>query len=133
MYEPKVIIPTEEQSEYKLMLFKEVIKLCEDNQPVNPFKTIYEEGEGLRIALNTTNDLPWAINYWDNEISNNNIKHVILGDPNPSSYSQEVLVNCISSCKNISTFHITEDWYMALINIDGLNKLVVNESKIKVL
>ena len=38
MYEPKVIIPTEEQSEYKLMLFKEVIKLCEDNQPVNPSK-----------------------------------------------------------------------------------------------
>ena len=83
--------------------------------------------------MNTTNDLPWAINYWDNEISNDNIKHVILGDPNPSSYSQEVLVNCISSCKNISTFHITEDWYIALINIDGLNKLVVNESKIKVL
>lgn len=134
MYEPKIIIPTEEQSEYKLMLFKEVIKFCEDNQPVNPFKTIYEEGEGLRIALNTTNDLPWAIRYWDNSDNwDSNIKHVILGDPNPNSYGKEVIMDCVSRCEHPSTFLFSKDWYMALINIDGTNKLVVNESKIKVI
>ena len=33
MYEPKVIIPEDYQSSYKLMLYKEVVKLCENNEP----------------------------------------------------------------------------------------------------
>ena len=85
-------------------------------------------------VLLPTNDLPWAIRYWDNSDNwDSNIKHVILGDPNPNSYGKEVIMDCISRCEHPSTFLFSKDWYMALINIDGTNKLVVNESKIKVI
>ena len=42
MYEPKVIISEEYQSSYKLMLYKEVVKLCENNEPVNPFQSFFQ-------------------------------------------------------------------------------------------
>ena len=62
MYQPKVIISETMQPAYKLMLYKEVERLCENNEPANPFKSsIIEEGEGLKIALNTTNDLQLSL------------------------------------------------------------------------
>ena len=115
MYQPKVIISETMQPAYKLMLYKEVERLCENNEPANPFKSsIIEEGEDLKVALNTTNDLQWAIKYWDDEISNNNIKHVILGDPDPAGYKKDIIEQVLSKCINKS------------------NNLVVKDSKIKV-
>ena len=50
MYQPKVIISETMQPAYKLMLYKEVERLCENNEPSNPFKSsIIEEGEGLSL------------------------------------------------------------------------------------
>ena len=132
MYEPKVIISEDKQSQYILMLYKEVIKLCEDNEPVNPFKSIYEEGEGIKIALNTTNDLPGAINYWDSEVSDKKFNYVIIGDPNPAGYKESILEKVIEQCTNTSSYIISEDWFMAMINITENNKLVVNKAKITI-
>jgi hypothetical protein len=131
MYQPKVIISETMQPAYKLMLYKEVEKLCENNEPANPFKSsIIEEGENLKIALNTTNDLQWAINYWNDEISNEKFKHVILGDPDPAGYKKEVIENILSECKHKSKFVINKDWIIVQINIDDINNLVVKDSKI---
>tara|TARA_B100001057_G_scaffold28044_1_gene25775 strand:+ start:7480 stop:7884 length:405 start_codon:yes stop_codon:yes gene_type:complete len=133
MYQPKVIITETMQSAYKLMLYKEVEKLCENNEPANPFKSsVIEEGEDLKVALNTTNDLQWAIRYWDDEISNENIKHVILGDPDPAGYKKEIIQEVIANCNNKSKLTINKDWIIVQINIDDNNKLVVKDSKIKV-
>ena len=113
------------------MLYKEVERLCENNEPSNPFKSsIIEEGEGLKIALNTTNDLQWAINYWNDEISNDKFKHVILGDPVPAGYKNEVIENILSECKHKSKFIINKDWIIVQINIDDGNNLVVKDSRI---
>lgn len=121
------------QPAYKLMLYKEVEKLCENNEPANPFKSsIIEEGEDLKVALNTTNDLQWAIKFWDDEISNNNIKHVILGDPDPAGYKIEIIEQVLSKCVNKSKLTINKDWIIVQINIDETNNLVVKDSKIKV-
>ena len=132
MYRPKVIIPEDQQSEYKLMLYKQVLKLCENNEPVNPFKSFYEEHDALRIALNVTNDLPGAIKHWDEEVSTGLYNYVILGDPDPSGYSEKVLQNVLKECSNKNSYLINEDWFIALINIDDTNKLVVKESRITV-
>ena len=133
MYQPKVIISETMQPAYKLMLYKEVEKLCENNEPANPFKSsIIEEGEDLKVALNTTNDLQWAIKYWDDEISNNNIKHVILGDPDPAGYKKDIIEQVLSKCINKSKLIINKDWIIVQINIDENNNLVVKDSKIKV-
>lgn len=132
MYQPKVIIPEDKQSDYKLMLYKEVLKLCENNEPVNPFKSFYEEDESLKIALNTTNDLPQAIKFWDGEVSLKQINHVILGDPNPGGYNENVLQKVLKECSNKNSYLINENWFIALINIDDKNKLVVKESTITV-
>ena len=133
MYQPKVIISETMQPAYKLMLYKEVEKLCENNEPANPFKSsIIEEGEDLKVALNTTNDLQWAIKFWDDEISNNNIKHVILGDPDPAGYKTEIIEQVLSECVNKSKLTINKDWIIVQINIDETNNLVVKDSKIKV-
>jgi hypothetical protein len=133
MYQPKVIISETMQPAYKLMLYKEVERLCENNEPANPFKSsIIEEGEDLKVALNTTNDLQWAIKYWDDEISNNNIKHVILGDPDPAGYKKDIIEQALSKCINKSKLIINKDWIIVQINIDENNNLVVKDSKIKV-
>jgi hypothetical protein len=133
MYQPKVIISETMQPAYKLMLYKEVERLCENNEPANPFKSsIIEEGEDLKVALNTTNDLQWAIKYWDDEISNNNIKHVILGDPDPAGYKKDIIEQVLSKCINKSKLIINKDWIIVQINIDENNNLVVKDSKIKV-
>ena len=133
MYQPKVIISETMQPAYKLMLYKEVEKLCENNEPANPFKSsIIEEGEDLKVALNTTNDLQWAIKFWDDEISNNNIKHVILGDPDPAGYKREIIEQVLSKCVNKNKLTINKDWIIVQINIDETNNLVVKDSKIKV-
>ena len=133
MYQPKVIISETMQPAYKLMLYKEVERLCENNEPANPFKSsIIEEGEDLKVALNTTNDLQWAIKYWDDEISNNNIKHVILGDPDPAGYKKDIIEQVLSKCINKSTLIINKDWIIVQINIDENNNLVGKDSKIKV-
>ena len=133
MYQPKVIISETMQPAYKLMLYKEVERLCENNEPANPFKSsIIEEGEDLKVALNTTNDLQWAIKYWDDEISNNNIKHVRLGDPDPAGYKKDIIEQVLSKCINKSKLIINKDWIIVQINIDENNNLVVKDSKIKV-
>lgn len=133
MYQPKVIISETMQPAYKLMLYKEVERLCDNKEPANPFKSsIIEEGQDLKIALNTTNDLQWAIKYWDKEILDNNIKHVILGDPDPGGYKKEVIENILSECKHKSKLVMNRDWIIAQINIDDSNNLVVKDSKIKV-
>ena len=132
MYEPKVIIPEDYQSSYKLTLYKEVVKLCENNQPVNPFQSFFKEDDALKIALNVTNDLPQAIKFWDEEISLGKINYVILGDPDPGGYNEKVLQNVLKECSNKNSYLINEDWFIALINIDDTNKLVVKESTITV-
>lgn len=132
MYTPKVIIPEGIQSQYKLILYREVIKLCEDNEPVNPFKSVYDTVEGLRIALNTTNDLPGAIKHWDTEVSEGRYNYIILGDPNPSSYKESVLERVMNECVNPNSYSISDEWFLAKINITDRNKLVVNESKITI-
>ncbi len=132
MYEPKVIISEDYQSSYKLMLYKEVVKLCENNEPVNPFQSFFKEDDALKIALNVTNDLPGAIKFWDEEISMGKLNYVILGDPDPAGYNEKVLQNVLKECSNKNSYLINEDWFIALINIDDTNKLVVKDSTITV-
>ena len=127
MYTPKVIIPEGIQSQYKLILYREIIKLCEDTQPVNPFKSLYDTVDGLRIALNTTNDLPGAIKHWDTEVSEGRYNYIILGDPNPSGYKESVLQRVMNECSNPSSSLINDEWFLAMINITEKNKLVVNK------
>lgn len=132
MYVPKVIIPEGIQSQYKLILYRQIIALCEDNEPVNPFKSLYDTDDGLRIALNTTNDLPGAIKHWDTEVSEGKYNYIILGDPNPSGYKESVLEKVMSECSNPSSSLISDEWFLAMINITNKNKLVVKDLKITI-
>ena len=86
----------------------------------------------MKIALNVTNDLPQAIKFWDEEISLGKINYVILGDPDPGGYNEKFLQNVLKECSNKNSYLINEDWFIALINIDDTNKLVVKESTITV-
>ena len=60
------------------------------------------------------------------------LNYVILGDPDPSGYSEKVLQNVLKECSNKNSYLINEDWFIALINIDDTNKLVVKDSTITV-
>ena len=67
-YEPKIIIREEQYQEYLLSLHRTLGNLAENRDPPNPFRSLLEEGDNLKIIVNDTNDLRHCIKEFEQKI-----------------------------------------------------------------
>lgn len=109
-----------------------LIKNADNQDPVTPFSSIKTIDDNLRIHINRTNDLKWAIDDAIGWINNDECDYVILGD-DIDAYSTELCTDIQDLFKPYVSVVITkeEDWIIVKINIKN-KKIVVQNQTLKI-
>lgn len=129
-YEPKRIISEEDYDSYLLMLHRDLARIAENLDPPNPFRGLVEESEGMAVRINDTNDLPYAISYMENHlIDEKGYRHIILADPRPIGYSNDLLETISKSTIYPCQWFKTKEWIIFFINTNEDYKLVIYNNK----
>jgi len=129
-YEPKIIIGKELYDDYLLQLHREVsYNIAVNLDPPNPFRSNIEEGN-IRILVNDTNDLHWALKYCERKIIEKEYEYVIIGDPNTIGYSSDVLENMCDDIKLETQIIKNKDWIICMININNRDNIIIKDNKI---
>ena len=129
-YTPKTIISNEMYDDYLLQLHREIAhSLAKSLDPPNPFRGTIEEGN-VKILLNDTNDLHWALTYCEKKIHAEEHKYIIMGDPHTIGYSIEILERMESELNIPGTFIKTKEWIIFLLNTSEFNKLIIEKNEI---
>lgn len=129
-YEPKLILAAEQYDDYLLMLHRDLARMAENLDPPNPFRGLVNEGEGLAIRINDTNDLPYSISYMENNlIKEQGYKHIILADPRPIGYSNDLLDSIMKDTEYPSYWFKTQEWIIVMINFLENEKLVIKNGE----
>jgi hypothetical protein len=133
-YEPRIIIDDGYYDSYLLQLHREIVanKIAEDQDPPNPFRKEIVE-DNVKIVVNNTNDLHYALKYFEKRIDREEHKYVIVGDPNSVGYKYESLQRMCEDIKYYTTLIKTKDWIICTININDNNKLIIENNKLVVI
>jgi len=128
-YEPRIIILPDLYDEYELLLHRELASFAINLDPPNPFRTLTKEGEGVKIVVNDTNDLPFAIQHFQLQIKDGKYHTVIVGDPAPNGYSLSVLDRLVDESEYRVKYIRNKDWIIFMINIDEGGQLYIEDGK----
>jgi|TARA_B110000438_G_scaffold2828_1_gene2911 hypothetical protein len=131
-YSPKRILTDEQEAEIGGDFLAYLIKNADNQDPVTPFSSIKTIDDNLRIHINRTNDLKWAIDDAIGWINNDECDYVILGD-DIDAYSTELCTDIQDLFKPYVSVVITkeEDWIIVKINIKN-KKIVVQNQTLKI-
>ena len=130
-YQPKVIIREEQYQEYLLDLHRTLGYLAENRDPPNPFRSLLEEGDNLKIIINDTNDLRFCIKEFEDKIKEGELEHVIIGDPHTFGYGFQLLDKMVEDVDIPVDWIKDKRWIIIKLNIDD-KKLVIEQSRIRV-
>lgn len=130
-YQPKVIIREEQYQEYLLDLHRTLGYMAENRDEPNPFRSLLEEGDNLKIIVNDTNDLRHCIKEFEQKILDGDLEHVIIGDPHTFGYGFELIEKMIEDVELPINWSKDKHWITVMINIDN-KKLVIEQSRIRV-
>jgi len=133
-YEPKIIIADADYDSYLLQLHREIIanKLAEDHDTPNPFREHIIE-DNVKIAVNDTNDLHYALKHFEKKIELEIYKYVIVGDPHVLGYNYDTLQSICTDINYNTKVIQTKDWIICLININEENKLIIKNNRLVVI
>ena len=131
-YSPKRILTDEQEAEIGGDFLAYLIKNADNQDPITPFSSIKTIDDNLRIHINRTNDLKWAIDDAIGWINNDECDYVILGD-DIDAYSTELCTDIQDLFKPYVSVVITkeEDWIILKINIKN-KKIVVQNQTLKI-
>lgn len=130
-YEPKIIIREEQYQQYLLDLHRTLGYLAENRDPPNPFRSLLEEGDNLKIIVNDTNDLHHCIKEFEQKILDGDLQYVIIGDPHTYGYGMEILDKMTQDVSLPINWSKDKHWIIIEINIDN-KKLVIENNKLKI-
>ena len=130
-YEPKIIIRQEQYENYLLDLHRTIGYMSENRDPPNPFRSLLEEGDNLKIIVNDTNDLRFCIEHFERKISDGELTNVIIGDPHTFGYSLESLDKMIENINVPISYLRDKKWIIVMLNTDN-KMLVIEDGKIRV-
>lgn len=130
-YEPKIIIREEQYQEYLLNLHRTLGNLAENRDPPNPFRSLLEEGDNLKIIVNDTNDLRHCIKEFEQKILDGDLEYVIIGDPHTYGYGFKLLDKMVENLDLPIRWRKDKQWIIVEINIDN-KQLVIENNKLKI-
>lgn len=130
-YEPKIIIREEQYQEYLLSLHRTLGNLAENRDPPNPFRSLLEEGDNLKIIVNDTNDLRHCIKEFEQKILDGDLEYVIIGDPHTYGYGFQLLDKMVEDLDLPIRWRKDKQWIIVEINIDN-KQLVIENNKLKI-
>ena len=130
-YEPKIIIREEQYQEYLLSLHRTLGNLAENRDPPNPFRSLIEEGDNLKIIVNDTNDLRHCIKEFEQKILDGDLEYVIIGDPHTYGYGFQLLDKMVEDLDLPIRWRKDKQWIIVEINIDN-KQLVIENNKLKI-
>ena len=130
-YQPKIIIRNEQYEEYLLDLHRSLGYMAENRDPPNPFRSLLEEGDNLKIIVNDTNDLHHCIKEFEDKIKEGELENVIIGDPHTFGYGFELLDKMIEDVDIPCVWMKDKRWIIIMLNIDD-KKLIIEQSRIRV-
>ena len=87
-YSPKRILTDEQEAIIGGDFLAHLIKNADNQDPITPFSSIKTIDDRLRVHINRTNDLKWAIDDAIGWINNDGVDYVIIGD-DADAYSKE--------------------------------------------
>ena len=95
-----------------------LISKADNQDPITPFSSIKTIDDNLRIHINRTNDLKWAIDDAIGWINNDECDYVIIGD-DADAYSTELCEDYKSYLNLMHQVIITkeDEWIIVKINI----------------
>jgi hypothetical protein len=133
-YEPRIIIDDAYYDSYLLQLHREIVASCiaEDRDSPNPFREKIVE-DNVKTVVNDTNDLHYALKYFEKQIDLKKHEYVIIGDPNSIGYKYESLQHMCKDIKYYTKLIQTKDWIICTININDNNKLIIENNKLVVI
>ena len=129
-YVPKIIISPEYYDDYLLELHRELSSIARNDDPPNPFRPKLEEGNA-KVVINDTNDLHWCIKYFERKIIDDELKYVIIGDPNSFGYGDVLLDNMSKDSELPLDYIKSKQWIIVMINIDN-KKLVIKNNRLDI-
>ena len=88
-YSPKRILTDEQEAIIGGDFLAHLIKNADNQDPITTFSSIKTIDDRLRVHINRTNDLKWAIDDAIGWINNDECDYVILGD-DADAYSTEL-------------------------------------------
>jgi len=127
-YSPRRILTEEQEAEIGGDFLAYLIKNADNQDPITPFSSIKTIDDNLRIHINRTNDLKWAIDNAIGWINNDECDYVILGD-DVDAYSTELCTGLQEVFQAYASVVITkeEDWIIVKINIKNKKIIVQNQ------
>jgi len=131
-YSPKRILTDEQEAIIGGDFLAYLIKGADNQDPITPFSSIKTIDDRLRVHINRTNDLKWAIDDAIGWINDDGVDYVIIGD-DADAYSKEACEALEKLFKPYASVIITieEEWIIVKINIKN-RQLVVNNQTLKI-
>lgn len=130
-YEPRVIISPEWYESYLIDLHRTLSYTAECKDSPNPFRSLLQEGDNLKVVINDTNDLRYCIKHFEQKILNEELEHVIIGDPHTYGYGFQLLDKMIEDITVPASYTKDKSWILVMLNTDN-KKLVIEDGKIRV-
>lgn len=130
-YEPKTVISPEHYDEYLLDLHRTLSATTENQDPPNPFSSVVEADDNIKVVVNDTNDLHYCIEHLEKKINENEIEYAIIGDPHTIGYSLEALERMMQTVSIDATFIKSKQWIIVMLNTSD-KKLVIRNRKLRV-
>jgi|TARA_R110002074_G_scaffold144343_1_gene291929 hypothetical protein len=131
-YSPRRILTDEQEAIIGGDFLAYLIKSADNQDPITPFSSIKTIDDRLRVHINRTNDLKWAIDDAIGWINDDSVDYVIIGD-DADAYSKEACEALEKLFKPYASVIITieEEWIIVKINIKN-RQLVVNNQTLKI-
>ena len=131
-YSPRRILTDEQEAIIGGDFLAYLIKNADNQDPITPFSSIKTIADDLRIHINRTNDLKWAIDDAIGWINNNECDYVILGD-DADAYSTKLCDGLEELFKRFAPIEICkqDEWIIVKINIKD-KKIIVKNQTLKI-
>lgn len=131
-YSPRRIINDEQEAIIGGEFLAYLISKADNQDPITPFSSIKTIDDRLRIHINRTNDLKWAIDDAIGWINNDDCDYVIIGD-DADAYSTELCKGLQELFQTYAPVEITkqDEWIIVKINIKDKN-IIINNQTIKI-
>jgi hypothetical protein len=131
-YSPRRILTDEQEAIIGGDFLAHLIKNADNQDPITPFSNIKTIDDNLRIHINRTNDLKWAIDDAIGWINNDGVDYVIIGD-DADAYSKgacEALEKLFTPYVSIKITK-EDEWIIVKINIKN-KQIVINNQTLKI-
>tara|TARA_B110000858_G_scaffold159207_1_gene182721 strand:+ start:1184 stop:1603 length:420 start_codon:yes stop_codon:yes gene_type:complete len=131
-YSPRRILTDEQEAIIGGDFLAHLIKNADNQDPITPFSSIKTIDDRLRVHINRTNDLKWAIDDAIGWMNNDECDYVIIGD-DADAYSKEACKSLEQLFKPYVSLSITieDEWIIVKINIKDKN-IIINNQTIKI-